>query len=136
MGSEMEEIIDAKLRLMLVDCQELLAVVESYPELVKNGTEEIYSYIEALKKALVKLPEEFDISYTRKINQILDIAQELDKHSSRLEEMLGREIPRLLREQEERLESKCKPPYWLMFLLCAFASCIGGGLVVAAIVLI
>jgi hypothetical protein len=133
MSREVEEIIDAKLKLLLADHQELLDIVESYPAQVKNGTQEIYSYIEALKKALVTLPEEFDLSYSRKINKILDIAQELDKHTSTLESMLSREIPKLLKEQEERLEAKCKPPYWMMFLLGAFGACIGSTAVVAII---
>lgn len=133
MSSEMEEIVNARLKLLLLDHQELLDIIQSYPKTVKAGTEDIYSYIEALKKALVTLPEEFDLSYSRKINQILDIAQELDKHTSTLENTLNREIPKLLKEQEERLENKCKPPYWMMFILGALGACFGSASVMVLI---
>lgn len=133
--SEIEEVVQAQLKLLLVDQNELLDAVERLPIEIKNKGEEVVALVEAMKKAIATVPSELDASFNSKVNKVLDIVQEIDKHTDILERMLDRKIPKLLDDHAELIKRQVKPPYFLIFMVGVLGSLFGGAIVFAALIL-
>lgn len=79
-----EEIIDAKLKLLMADYHEFEDIIKNLPIEVKKQLIDISDEISSLEKALKSVPEQFDIDFSRKMNRILDVASEVEHHTRKL----------------------------------------------------
>ncbi|AIW17483.1 hypothetical protein VITU102760_24865 [Vibrio tubiashii] len=122
---DMDEIIDARLKLMLTDTTELLGALQALPKEFDGKTQEVIALVEAMKKAVATVPNELDVSFNSKINRVLDLANEIDRHTVTLEKMLERKIPTLLDEHAKAIKKNVTPPYLLVFFVGVIGSVVG-----------
>ncbi|MCT7947708.1 hypothetical protein [Shewanella septentrionalis] len=61
------------------------------PNRVNTHTAELKADILSLQQALKSVPDTFDVDFSRKMNRILDVLNEVDSHSTKLNKILQQE---------------------------------------------
>ncbi|OEF62205.1 hypothetical protein OAA_18555 [Vibrio cyclitrophicus 1F175] len=130
--------LDAKINLFLADYYEFEELIKRLPVTVQNELKTVIVNIQALSKALDVIPEQFDIEFNRKINKVLDVAQEIDVHTQMLERMLKVEIPDLLAKHEQDLLANKKEQGLSTLELAGFGAACGlvGGIIGSSLLMI
>lgn len=137
-----DEKLDAKINLFLADYYEFEALLKRLPVSVQIELENVTKDIQALSKGLESVPEAFDLEFNRKINKILDLAQEIDTHTQLLERMMQKEIPALLDKHTEALNDvvsdKLKESTQISntSLICFGVLCAGIGGVISGLLIV
>ena len=96
---------------------------------MQKETQEVINLIQAMSKGLQILPEQFDTEFSRKLNRVLDAAQEVDKQTDALSRMLRVEIPELLKAHTEEVKKQVQinmpqpvqVNYWKSLLVACLA---------------
>lgn len=101
---------DAAIANINEDILDILTTLENIrndiPSIVGKEAAFLLNDVTALKHALEAVPIEYDKTFHHKINAILDITDEIAKHSRRLESSLEFKINDLFSKQEKELLSK------------------------------
>lgn len=97
-----EEIIDAKLRLLMADYYEFENIIKNLPIEVKKQLININDDISSLEKALKSVPEQFDIDFSKKINRVLDITAEVERHTQKLNNTIQADYSDQIKKQAEQ----------------------------------
>ena len=131
--SEIDELVNAKLKVMLSDHADVLEELQQLHMTVKEKSGEVVNLVEAMKKSVITVPEELDSLLNLKVNKILDIVSEVDNKSDYLERLLRKEVPRLLENHSETVNRNSKPSYLSIYMigfLGGFSGCLIGVLIV------
>lgn len=131
-----EEIIDAKLKLLMADYHEFEDIIKNLPIEVKKQLIGVSDEISSLEKALKSVPEQFDIDFSRKMNRILDVASEVEHHTKKLNSSIQADNSAQINKQAELYASAFNrkiddytvtsfPILVIWGLLCAI---VGGGI--------
>lgn len=101
--SSFEEIIDAKLKILMADYYEFEQIISELPLKTKSEIENVIQEISAIEKALKSVPEQFDIDFSRKINRILDVVSEVELHTKKLNNTIQSDNSAQIAKQAELL---------------------------------
>lgn len=88
------------------DIHLMLDCIESLPPIIKEKTETILKDIQDLGLALDAVPDKFDESFTTKMNQIVAVTEEIDKHSTTLADTLRDVIADMSSKNQAILEQR------------------------------
>ncbi|EGU42430.1 hypothetical protein [Vibrio scophthalmi] len=86
--NRVDEVVDARLRILLADYFEFESIIQKLPINVKESLANVLLEIESLNKSLDSIPNEFDERFSKKMNQIVAVTEEIDKHSTTLADTL------------------------------------------------
>ncbi|RJX65823.1 hypothetical protein DZ860_20905 [Vibrio sinensis] len=86
--NRVDEVVDARLRILLADYFEFESIIQKLPTNVKESLANVLLEIESLNKSLDSIPNEFDERFSKKMNQIVAVTEEIDKHSTTLADTL------------------------------------------------
>lgn len=104
--NRVDEVVDARLRILLADYFEFESIIQKLPINVKESLANVLLEIESLNKSLDSIPNEFDERFSKKMNQIVAVTEEIDKHSTTLADTLRDVIDDMSSKNQAILEQK------------------------------
>ncbi|UJF17234.1 hypothetical protein L0B53_00205 [Vibrio sp. SS-MA-C1-2] len=120
--TEIEELIDARLKILLADHFELEEIIKQLPTSLK-------SEIDVLKEALKGVPEQFDRDYSIKMNALLSQTDTLLNTSEALTEKIRAVMSRTVEQEiNNKMFKYLLISYSKVFTLCLFSALLGGGI--------
>ena len=131
-----EEIIDAKLKLLMADYHEFEDIIKNLPIEVKKQLINVNDEISSLEKALKSVPEQFDVDFSRKMNRILDVVSEVEQHTRKLNNTIQADNSDKIEKQAElyastfnnKIDGYSVTSFGTLVIWGLLCSMVGGGL--------
>ena len=134
---------DAALAHINEDIQDILnnleTILEELPAQAKKQVQSLQENIGSLELALKAVPEQFDADFSKKINQILDVASEVEFHTKKLNNtiqsdnsaQITKQAELLAHEFNRNIEDLSLMSTWTLFkwgMICIFLGGTFGGI--------